>query len=57
MVDKPDGAVINLVAGKEQQSELVSFQKKIEKAFGRTDILKCIPIIWHEVAKMKGRVE
>ena len=29
----------------------------MEKAFGRTDILKCIPIIWHEVVKMKGRVD
>lgn len=32
------------------------YQKKMEKAYGRTDILKCIPIIWHEVVKMKARV-
>lgn len=29
----------------------------MEKAFGRSDILKCLPILWHEVVKMKGRVE
>jgi hypothetical protein len=27
------------------------------KAFGRNDILKCIPIVWHEIVKMKGRVD
>jgi|DEB0MinimDraft_12_1074336.scaffolds.fasta_scaffold72532_1 hypothetical protein len=27
------------------------------KAFGKEDILKCIPIVWHEIVKMKGRVE
>jgi len=27
------------------------------KAYTRLDMLKCIPIIWHEVSKMKGRVE
>lgn len=34
-----------------------TFQKKMQKAYGRNDILKCIPVIWHEVVKMKGRVE
>jgi hypothetical protein len=29
----------------------------MEKAFGRSDIIKCVPIIWHELVKMKGRVE
>jgi len=27
------------------------------KAYGRPDFLKCIPIIWHEVVRLKSRVE
>ena len=27
------------------------------KAYGRPDFLKCIPIIWHEVAGLKSRVD
>ena len=57
MIEKHDGAVINLVAGNEQTEALTNFQKKMEKAFNKNDILKCIPIMWHEVAKTKGRVE
>ena len=33
------------------------YQKKMEKSFGKSEILKCIPIIWHEVVKLKARVE
>ena len=29
----------------------------MEKAFGKQDILKCLPILWHQVVKMKGRVD
>jgi len=27
------------------------------KAFGRNDYLKCVPVIWHELVRMKGRVD
>ena len=54
-----DGAVINLVSNdkKEAQETLKMYQTKLEKSFGKTYILKCIPIIWHEVVKMKARVD
>lgn len=55
MIDKPEGSIINLVSHGE--SQLGNFQKKMTKAFGKEDILKCIPILWHEVSKMKGRVD
>lgn len=27
------------------------------KLYDREDMMKCIPIIWHEVVKIKGRVQ
>ena len=27
------------------------------KAYGRDDMMKCIPIIWHEISRVKGRVD
>lgn len=27
------------------------------KNYGRKDMIRCIPIIWHEIARIKGRVE
>jgi len=59
MIETLEGAVINLVTQQKdsKQEVLAGYQKKMEQAFGRTDILKCIPVIWHEVVKMKGRVE
>ena len=27
------------------------------KQYDREDMLKCIPIIWHELVKVKGRVQ
>lgn len=27
------------------------------KSFGRSDILKFLPIVWHEIGRMKSRVE
>ena len=27
------------------------------KSYGKNDILKCIPIIWHEMVRLKGRVD
>jgi hypothetical protein len=29
----------------------------MQKAYGRSDMMKCIPIIWHEISRVKGRVD
>jgi len=29
----------------------------MNKSFGRDDLMRCIPIIWHEVTRLKSRVE
>jgi hypothetical protein len=36
---------------------LNTIQKKMLKAYSRSDMLKCIPIIWHEVSRVKSRVD
>lgn len=58
-IDREDGAIINLVTAAEEKknSTLAGYQKKMAKAFSRNDMLKCVPILWHEVTKMKGRVD
>ena len=36
---------------------LAHLQKKFSKNFGRTDLLKCLPIMWSELNRLKSRVE
>jgi hypothetical protein len=30
---------------------------KMDKNFGRNDMMKCIPVMWHMICKFKSRVE
>jgi hypothetical protein len=36
---------------------LETIQKKMMKQYDRPDMLRCIPIIWHEITNLKGRVQ
>mmetsp|Transcript_36060 Transcript_36060/g.26795 ORF Transcript_36060/g.26795 Transcript_36060/m.26795 type:complete len:130 (+) Transcript_36060:246-635(+) len=38
-------------------SSIELYQRKMYKTVGRSDMLKCIPIIWQELEKIKTRVE
>lgn len=51
--------MISLVTPEEEKKNgmLSTYQKKMSKAFSRTDMLKCVPVLWHELNKMKGRVD
>lgn len=51
--------MISLVTPEEEKKNgsLAAFQKKMSKSFSRTDMLKCVPVLWHEMNKMKGRVD
>lgn len=53
------GSVITLVQPDEDQAvdSIQLLQRKFVKNFGREDMLKCIPIVWNEVARFKSRVE
>lgn len=33
------------------------YQRKMTKAFSRPDMIKCIPVMWGELTKIKSRVE
>lgn len=58
-ISNDTGAVINLQTPEQEKKDhnLQNIQKKMIKAFNRPDMLKFLPVIWHEVGKMKGRVE
>lgn len=58
-IEKEEGGIINLVTPDEEKKNgmLTLYQKKMTKAFSKTDMLKCIPVLWHEITKMKGRVD
>lgn len=51
------GAVLSLCCPDDEASKLLTVQKKILKNFHRPDMLRCLPILWNEVTKVKGRVE
>lgn len=36
---------------------LQHLQKKLLKNFARDDLLKCIPVLWTELNRLKSRVE
>lgn len=58
-IEREEGCVVTLLTPEEEKKTqmLDTIQKKMLKAYGRGDILKCIPVIWHEVSRVKGRVE
>ena len=45
------------VPGEEDAAAIAKVQGKLLKKCHRPDILRCLPILWSEVVKMKGRVE
>lgn len=53
------GSVLTLLSPKEkeQMQQFENLQKKMVRNFAREDMLKCIPILWSELNKLKSRVE
>ena len=45
------------MATPEEDEKVSKLQKKFFKNFHRADMLRCLPIIWSELVKMKGRVD
>mmetsp|Transcript_19401 Transcript_19401/g.29792 ORF Transcript_19401/g.29792 Transcript_19401/m.29792 type:complete len:172 (-) Transcript_19401:342-857(-) len=58
-VDSEDGCILSLVTQEEERKNemLHTAVKKMKKAFGRDDLVRCLPILWHEVSRLKSRVE
>lgn len=58
-IDQDGGSVLTLVqpSTKEEMEALALYQRKLHKAFSRENMIKCIPVMWQELVKIKSRVE
>jgi hypothetical protein len=58
-IDADNGAVLTLVqpSKTEEMEALQLYQRKMQKAFNMPNMIKCIPILWQELVKIKTRVE
>jgi hypothetical protein len=53
------GAILTLVqpSNAEEVEALGLYQRKMNKSFSQANMIKCIPILWQELIKIKTRVE
>ena len=58
-IDADNGAILTLVtpSAPEEVDALALSQRKMQKAFSVPNMIKCIPVMWQELLKIKGRVE
>ncbi len=58
-IDMDNGAILTLVqpSKDEEMEALQLYQRKMQKAFNSPNMIKCIPILWQELVKIKTRVE
>jgi hypothetical protein len=59
LVNDEYGSVLTLVSPlvKGEPEILEHLQKKLLKNFARDDMMKCIPVLWTELNRLKSRVE
>ena len=58
-IDLDNGCILTLVqpSKAEEVDALTLYQRKMLKAFNIPNMIKCIPILWQELVKIKTRVE
>ena len=58
-IDSDNGAILTLVqpSNTEEVETLQLYQRKMQKAFNTPNMIKCIPMLWQELVKIKSRVE
>jgi superfamily II DNA/RNA helicase len=58
-IDMDGGSMLTLVAPGEQEEVqgLALCQRKLQKACGLQTAIKCVPVLWQELIKIKARVE
>lgn len=58
-IDGDNGAILTLVqpSNTEEMDALQLYQRKMQKAFTTANMIKCVPILWQELVKIKSRVE
>ena len=59
IINDETGAVLSLLtpSAKEQMDLFRLLEHKFSKNFGRDDMLKCVPVMWTELTRLKSRVE
>ena len=59
IVNDEEGCILSLpkVDKKEDMDMLQLLQRKFHKNFGHNMTLKCVPVMWQEITKVKSRVE
>ena len=53
-ISEENGCILNLVTP-DQDSDIATLsllQRKLRKSFGRDDMIKCLPVVWPEIAKL-----
>ena len=55
-IDNEQGAVVSLVTAQEKEY-VDTYERKMKKSYVQEQMLKCIPILWEELLKIKSRVE
>lgn len=58
-IDMDGGSILTLITPTipEEVEALSLYQRKMQKAFSVPNLIKCIPILWQEMIKIKARVE
>ena len=58
-INESKGCILTLPMPEKEDdtAALGLFNRKFSKNFGRSDMLKCLPVIWTEISRSKSRVE
>ena len=56
-IEFDNGAVLTLINPETDKEALELYQRKFLKAFDVRNMVKCVPIMWQELLKIKNRVE
>ena len=59
MISDEAGSILSLPMSESQDdiNVLHLLKKKFSKNFGDDQMLRCLPVIWHQISKVKSRVE
>lgn len=55
-VEGESGSILNFFDENERKELLPLYKRKMLKAFGKDNILQCLPVLWQELDGLKSRV-
>lgn len=56
-IEFDNGSELTLISPSKEKEQLELYQRKLMKAYSIPNMIKCIPVIWEELMKIKSRVE